>query len=79
MRAKVLTTEAEYSGKIHGLIMVTCDAIPEVKLGETSGPPGLNGVGKIMMTWTPLGHSFVLEGMVWTVGHDAYIDLTVAC
>lgn len=43
-------TETKYSIKDHGKKCGTPDTLPEAEKGETHGPAGANGVGKIMMT-----------------------------
>lgn len=42
--------------------MVSNGANSEPNVGETSGPTGLNGVGKLIITWAPPGTSKVIGG-----------------
>lgn len=59
--------------------MVADKASPVTGCGETPGPSGLNGRGKIIITKASIGSTLVSEGSVMSSGRLADVKDSVMC
>lgn len=57
--------------------MVADYSLPKTEKGKTHGPSGLNGVGKLIITNTTIGHTVLIEGIAKTDGYDTSEELEV--